>query len=102
LRQSYWSSPYAVAAIVTGVLYAVEAPYFDHPYRGENASRNFVTGSAVLSALGGCVSFALFAPLALTSSALASRTGLSLGLGHHRRTPRDCGGPRHRTSRASD
>jgi hypothetical protein len=37
----------AVAAMVTGVMYAV-----DHPYRGENAWRNFVTGSVVLSALG--------------------------------------------------
>ena len=42
----------AVAAIVTGVMYAVEAPYFDHTYRGENAWRNFAKGSAVRSALG--------------------------------------------------
>jgi hypothetical protein len=42
----------AVAAIVTGVMYALAAPDFDHPYRGENAWRNFITGSVVLSALG--------------------------------------------------
>ena len=41
-----------VAAIVTGVMYVLAAPDFDHPYRGENAWRNFVTGSVVLSALG--------------------------------------------------
>lgn len=40
----------AVAAVVTTIVYAWEAPYFDHPYRGENAKRNFVTGSVVLSA----------------------------------------------------
>jgi hypothetical protein len=41
-----------VAAIVTSVMYALAASDFDHPYRGENAWRNFVTGSVVLSALG--------------------------------------------------
>ena len=40
----------AVAALVTTIVYAWEAPYFDHPHRGENAKRNFVTGSVVLSA----------------------------------------------------
>jgi hypothetical protein len=38
--------------ILTGVMYALAAPSFDHPYHGENAWRNFVTGSVVLSALG--------------------------------------------------
>jgi hypothetical protein len=33
-------------------MYALAAPDFDHPYRGENAWRNFVTRSVVLSALG--------------------------------------------------
>jgi hypothetical protein len=41
-----------VTAIVTGLMYALAAPDFDDPYRGENAWRNFVTGSVVLSALG--------------------------------------------------
>jgi hypothetical protein len=41
-----------VAAIVTTVTYTLAAPGFDDPYRGENAWRNFVTASIVLSALG--------------------------------------------------
>jgi hypothetical protein len=42
----------AVTAVVTGMIYAWEAPYFDHPHRGENAWRNFVKASVVLSSLG--------------------------------------------------
>jgi hypothetical protein len=41
-----------VVAIVTGVMYVLAAPDFDHPYRGENAWRTFVTGSVVVSGLG--------------------------------------------------
>jgi hypothetical protein len=42
----------AATAVVTAIMYAWEAPYFDHPYRSENAWRNFLTGAVVLSALG--------------------------------------------------
>jgi hypothetical protein len=42
----------AATAVATAIMYAWEAPYFDHPYRGENARRNFLTGAVVLSALG--------------------------------------------------
>jgi hypothetical protein len=49
----------AVAVIVTGLIYASEAP-FDHPYRAESARRNAFTGSVVLSALGSVASWALW------------------------------------------
>jgi hypothetical protein len=41
-----------VTATVTGSVYGLESPYFDHPFRGETAWRNFVTASTVLSILG--------------------------------------------------
>lgn len=34
----------AIAVIVAGAMFALEGPYFDHPYRGENAQRNFIVG----------------------------------------------------------
>jgi hypothetical protein len=50
----------AVVVIVTGVMLALEGPYFDHPYRGENAQRNFMTGSLVLSGLGTLAAWVLW------------------------------------------
>jgi hypothetical protein len=50
----------AVAVLVTGVMLALEAPSFDHPYRGENAQRNFITGSVVLSGLGTLAAWVLW------------------------------------------
>jgi hypothetical protein len=50
----------AVAVLVTGVMLALEAPYFDHPYRGENAQRNFITRSVVLSGLGTLAAWVLW------------------------------------------
>jgi hypothetical protein len=41
-----------VTATVTGSVYGLESPYFDHPFRGEIAWWNFVTASTVLSILG--------------------------------------------------
>jgi hypothetical protein len=54
----------AVTAVMTTIVYAWEAPYFDHPYRGENAKRNFVTGSVVLSAPGAVAAGGAVASLA--------------------------------------
>ena len=50
----------AVAVLVTGVMLALEGPYFNHPYRGENAQRNFITGSLVLSGLGTLAAWVLW------------------------------------------
>jgi hypothetical protein len=53
----------AIAVMVTGVMDALAAPDFDHPYRGENAWRNLVTGSVVLSALGAAAASVLWLAL---------------------------------------
>jgi hypothetical protein len=50
----------AVAVIITGVMLALEGPYFEHPYRGENAQRNFLIGSLVLSGLGTLAAWVLW------------------------------------------
>ena len=42
----------AVSAVVTGVLYAVEAHSFDHPTSGADAWRSFIDATRVLSAFG--------------------------------------------------
>jgi hypothetical protein len=71
----------AAVAVLGVIACVVAAAYLSLAYPGtvEVASALFI--AVLVGFLAACVSFALFAPPALTSSALANRTGLCLGLG---------------------